>query len=168
MPTQINATLRGFDGTILSNLTARHVRRCCRRRVCRRQAALFFYYESEMCPCEHGTVRSTGALHASDISMACTLTVPLHPVSRCRPPAVWQLRSWLEAEGELYSTTLSAPTVAGPIGWLATTVQMSKDARDARKDSLYCAACMPPCMAPCRTVWPGLTSLWYLMRMGML
>ena len=92
--------------------------------MCRRQTALFFYYELEMCPREHSTIRSNGVLRPDDDYMARALTVPLHPISRCRLPAVWQLRSWLEAEGELHSTTMSSPTVTGPGRWVATTVHI--------------------------------------------
>ena len=113
-----------------------------------------------MCPREHSTIRSNGVLHPDDDYLARALTVPLHRVSRCRLPAVWQLRSWLEAEGELHSTTMSSPTVTGPGRWVATTVRMSTDARDARIGSLYRAVCMHPGMAPCRTGWPGLPSVY--------
>ena len=108
----------------------------------RRQTALFFFYESEMCPQEHSTIRSNGVLHPDDDYLARALTVPLHRVSRCRLPAVWQLRSWLEAEGELHSTTMSSPTVTGPGRWVATTVHISTDARDARIGSLCRTVCM--------------------------
>ena len=99
IPTHISDIRHGSEHRFSSNLTVHRVGRCCRRRVSHREATLFFYYEFEVCPRVHGTICSNanGTLHPDDVSMARALTVPLHPVSRCRPPAAWQLRSWLEA-----------------------------------------------------------------------
>ena len=148
MPAQINAISRGFNGTISSNLSAHRVGRCCRRRGCHREAALFFYLELEICPREQSTIRSNGTLHPDLVSTSCALTVPLHPVSRCQPPAASQLCSRVEVEGELKSTTMMAPTIAGLGWWVAATESMHMDARSALAGSSRRVICINSRMAP--------------------
>lgn len=80
IPTHINAIRHRFYRSVLRNLTVRRAGRCCRRRACGRQAALFLHYHVESCSRDCGPTRTNGALLAHDICMACALIPTLYPV----------------------------------------------------------------------------------------